>query len=65
MSKNSKNAQRTKEAKSRNRKDGFKGPAKTACLHNKARAWYRLGNNNNPKSKPRGGKAVDSQAQSE
>jgi hypothetical protein len=64
MSKNSKNAQRIKQAKTRNRKDGFKGPAKTTCLHKKARAWYRLGNDNNPKNK-KGNKSVDKQAQPE
>lgn len=60
MSKNSKNAQRIKAAKSRNRKNGFKGPAKTTCLHKKARAWYRVGNNNNGKKAAKG---VDKQAQ--
>lgn len=49
MSKNSKNARLHREARSRNRKNGFKGPAKTAVKHNKARAWYRIGNNNNKK----------------
>lgn len=46
MSRNSKNAQRIKAARERK---GVKGPAKTVCKHNKARAWYRVGNNNNGK----------------
>lgn len=62
MSKNSKNAQRIKAAKSCNRKNGFKGPGKTTCKHNKARAWYRIGNNNNGK---KGSRSVDKAAQPE
>lgn len=62
MSKNNKTARLVKEAKSRNRKNGFKGPAKTTCLHKKAKAWYRVGNNNNGK---KNAKAVDKQAQPE
>lgn len=46
MSKNSKNARLIKAAKERK---GQKGPAKTVCKHNKKRAWYRIGNNNNGK----------------
>lgn len=58
MSKNNKNARKIKEARERK---GVKGPAKTTTLHKK-KAWYRTGNNNNPK-KTRGG--VDKQAQTE
>lgn len=61
MSRNSKNAQRVKAARERK---GVKGPAKTTCKHNKKRAWYRIGNNNN--GKRAGSKAsVDGQAQTE
>lgn len=49
MSKNSKNAARIKAAKACNRKNGFKGPAKTQVKHTKARAWYRISDNNNGK----------------
>lgn len=61
MSKNSKNASRIKEARTRNRKNGFKGPARTTCLHKKANAWYRTGNDNIGKKNSR---TVDKQAQS-
>lgn len=63
MSKNSKNARLVKEAKSRNRKNGYKGPAKTTCKHTKARAWYRIGDNNNGKKGD--GRSVDKAAKSE
>lgn len=60
MSKNSKNATRIKAAKACNRKNGFKGPAKTQVKHNKVRAWYRIGDNNNPvKKSDKTNKAVD------
>lgn len=55
MSRNSKNAQRIKAARERK---GVKGPAKTVCKHNKARAWYRVGNNNNSKKAVRPEAAV-------
>lgn len=61
MSKNSKNARKIKEARARK---GQKGPAKTVCLNSKPKAWFRVGNNNNPK-KPGDRKAVDKQAQPE
>lgn len=61
MSKNSKNASRIKAAKSRNRKDGYKGPAATQVKHTKARAWYRIGNSNGKKVV----KSVDKQSQPE
>lgn len=47
MSKNAKNARKIREAKQRNRAKGYKGAAKTKCLHNKNNAWYRVGDNNN------------------
>lgn len=54
MSKNSKNARLIREAKTRNRPKGFKGPARTQCLHTKANAWYRTGDNNMRKNKTKG-----------
>lgn len=51
MSSNSKSRKRTLEAKTRNRTKGYKGPAKTQPKHNKKRAWFQLGNSNNPKIK--------------
>lgn len=60
MSKNSKNARKIKEARDRK---GVKGPAKTTCKNSKPKAWFRVGNNNNPKKNVRGG--VDKQAQPE
>lgn len=41
MSRNSKNARLTKEAKDRNRTKGFTGPAKTTPKHGKKNAWWQ------------------------
>lgn len=41
MSRNSKNARLVKEAKARNRPNGFKGPAKTSPKHGKQNAWWQ------------------------
>jgi hypothetical protein len=40
MSKNSKNARRTREAKERNRTKGYKGPARTAKQTTKVKTWF-------------------------
>lgn len=58
MSKNNKNARKIKAARDRK---GVKGPTRTTCLNSKPRAWFRLGNNNKPKTGRR--PAVDKEAQ--
>lgn len=40
MSRNAKMAQRCADAKSRNRKEGYKGPAHTVKKHTKKKTWY-------------------------
>ena len=42
MSKNNKNARLHRDAKTRNRPNGYKGPARTTKLNTKKRAWYQL-----------------------
>lgn len=42
MSKNNKHKQRIALRKTRNRKNGYKGPAKTTPKHTKKKAWYQL-----------------------
>lgn len=45
MSRNNKNVRKKSIAKqfTQARKSGGKGPARTACKHNKVKAWYRTG----------------------
>lgn len=40
MSKNNKNARLCRDAKTRNRANGFKGPARTVKHHTKKNTWY-------------------------
>lgn len=42
MSKNNKQKQRIALRKTRNRKNGYKGPAKTTPKHTKKKAWFQL-----------------------
>lgn len=42
MSRNAKMARRCADAKTRNRKNGFKGPSRTVKKHTKKHTWYNL-----------------------
>lgn len=46
MSKNNKQKQRIALRKTRNRKNGYKGPAKTTPKHTKKKAWFQLNDAN-------------------
>lgn len=46
MSKNNKQKQRIALRKTRNRKNGYKGPAKTTPKHTKKKAWFQLKDSN-------------------
>ena len=46
MSKNNKQRQRIALRKTRNRKNGFKGPKSTTPCHGKKKAWFQLKDNN-------------------
>ena len=46
MSKNNKQRQRIALRKTRNRKNGFKGPKSTTPCHGKKKAWYQLKDSN-------------------